>query len=295
MNFTVNGTGNAYSKPVTNGTLTIKNVNNPMARMSSLRKTENKTKKQLNYNHREISGQIIRAKKPQSASTVLTRAKSKLANLQRAAGTGQYDSKEIANAIAHARRMVRCAQLKVRNLKEEEQERKTNQKKNGAENQQKNNEVKRRVAQKERQVKNKVATEEMQRVMKEKGRRQDLARKCRMHRNEERGKINEADMKYIKGQMENGGGTGSSSSVDSGVFLELSSAAAAASAAQLVEAQLMQEIEAEVEAEIEAELAMETGAVSADLGSAGTGLASGGSEGADAAGAAVGGSVDLSI
>ncbi len=65
----------------------------------------------------------------------------------------------MADALAHARRMVRCAQLKVRNLREEEREQQSVQKENSGKSQQKEHEVKRRVAQKERQLKQKVAIE----------------------------------------------------------------------------------------------------------------------------------------
>lgn len=262
---TVKGVGNTYSQPVMTGTLTIKNMNNPNARMTGVRGTTKTAKKQLNYNHREISGQLVRAKKAQSAATVLTRAKGKLAVLQRAAGTGQYDSRELANAIAHARRMVRCAQLKVRNLKEEEQEQKAHSREDGAKKQQKQGEIKRRVAQKERQLKQKITLEESQEVLKEKRKRNEMIQKRRMHRNQEQGKINEADMKYIKGQMENG--NCSYTAVGQGAVLDLSLEAAALAEVQMLE----QQIQAEVEAEVAAETAVETGRLSDVSGSPGAG------------------------
>ena len=125
MGTTINGTGSNQSQSMLTGMLSVNNRNSVSGSMLGVGKTQNKVKKSLNYNHREISGQLMRAKKSQSAGNVLSRAKRRLANLQTAAGSGQYDSKEVANAIAHARRMVRCAQLKVRNLKEEEREQAT--------------------------------------------------------------------------------------------------------------------------------------------------------------------------
>ena len=67
---------------------------------------------------------------------------------------------------------------------------------------QQKSEVKRRVHQKENDLKQKMAAEEIQQVQKEKSRRQEIIRKRRMHRNEERSNINEADMKYLQNTMD---------------------------------------------------------------------------------------------
>lgn len=237
--------------------------------MAAMRKPAKKATKPLNYNHREISGQLVRAKKAQTAATVLTRAKSRVAILQRAAGTGQYNRREVANAIAHARRMVRCAQLKVRNLKEEEREQKAHQKESGAKAQQKQGEVRRRVAAKERELKQKVAIEETQEVLKEKQKRNEMAQKRRMHRNQERGKIAEADLKYIKAMSGNNSGyTSSSYDEASGIALDISSAAIALAELALME-QARNDIEQEAEAEVEAEMALESGGMADVSGSTG--------------------------
>lgn len=269
MGITINATGNPNAKPVVAGTLTIKNANDPYVRMTAVQKREQRVKKPLNYNHREISGQLLRAKKAQSAATTLTRAKGKLAVLQRAAGTGQYDEKEISNAIAHARRMVRCAQMKVRNLREEEREQKANRNKSGAKEQQIRNEVKRRVVEKERELEQKMALEQTQAVIEEKKKRTEMIQKRRSHRNQERGKITEADMKYIKGMMEAGKMPGGTSVMQSdAVIMDLSSTAAAINEIAMLE----QQIQAETEAEVAAEMAM----AGTDLGGA---VSSGGGSG----------------
>lgn len=122
MGISINAPGSVNSQASMTGTLSIRKSTNTFEQMAGVSSSGGTSKKQLNYNHRDISGQLLRAKKPQSASAALTRAKSKVSMLQRAAASGQYDSKEVANALAHARRMVRCAQLKVRNLREEERE-----------------------------------------------------------------------------------------------------------------------------------------------------------------------------
>ena len=293
MGTTISGAGCAQSQSALKGSLAIQNKNTLGGSMLGVRKTQSKTKKALNYNHREISGQLMRAKKSQSAGTVLTRAKSRLANLQRAAGSGQYDSKEVSNAIAHARRMVRCAQLKVRNLREEEREQAAHRSENAGQEQKKQSEVKRRVSQKERALKSKVMVEEVQQVTKEKRKRSEMVQKRRMHRNQEQAKINEADMKYIKAQMQDGKGATSYSAVGSGAVLDLSMEAAAMAEVQMLEMMVGEQIEAEIEAEVEAEIAAE---MALDSGGASyAGVSQGVSSGGDGAAPAEAGSVDVSI
>lgn len=181
------------------------------------------TKKKVNYNYREISNQLLRAKKPQGAASALSRAKSRLGTLKRYAASGQYDKKEMEAAVAHARRMVECAQLKVNNLKKEEMERKKYKQKNHTQQAQKNGEVKRRTANKERELEQKLAMEQMQKVQQEKEARLEIQRRKNNHRQQELSKINEADMKYLKSQMENN--HGSDVSVDAGVIVSLSAQA----------------------------------------------------------------------
>ena len=221
MGISINALGRANSQASMTGTRSIRKSTNTFEQMAGVSSSGGTSKKQLNYNHRDISGQLLRAKKPQSASAALTRAKSKVSMLQRAAASGQYDSKEVANALAHARRMVRCAQLKVRNLREEEREQQSAQKENNGKSQQKEHEVKRRVAQKERQLKQKVSIENTQEVLRQKKKKNEMAQKQQRHRSQERGKIAEADFKYIKSQLEDGKGFGGGSSYceDSGITL----------------------------------------------------------------------------
>ena len=189
MGISINAPGSVSNQASMTGTLSIRKSTNTFEQMAGVSSSGGTSKKQLNYNHRDISGQLLRAKKPQSASAALTRAKSKVSMLQRAAASGQYDSKEVANALAHARRMVRCAQLKVRNLREEEREQQSVQKENSGKSQQKEHEVKRRVAQKERQLKQKVAIENTQEVLRQKKKKNEIAQKQQRHRSQERGKI----------------------------------------------------------------------------------------------------------
>ena len=293
MGISINAPGSVNSQASMTGTLSIRKSTNTFEQMAGVSSSGGTSKKQLNYNHRDISGQLLRAKKPQSASAALTRAKSKVSMLQRAAASGQYDSKEVANALAHARRMVRCAQLKVRNLREEERERQSAQKENNGKSQQKEHEVKRRVAQKERQLKQKVSIENTQEVLQKK-KKNEMAQKQQRHRSQERGKIAEADFKYIKSQLEDGKGFGGGSSYceDSGITLDISDAAM--SMAEL-EMMAQNQTEAEAEAEVEAEMSLTDGGTLAVTTAGAVTAGSGAGTAPDAAPAVAGVSVDVSV
>ena len=177
MGVWVNSAGSTTGAVAMAGTLTIKNANkDSRARIEYVcgKSKSSGTKKKLNYNYKEVSNQLLRAKKPQGAANALTKAKSRLATLQRYAATGEYDSKEISAAVAHARRMVECAQLKVRHLKQEEIENRKYKSENKSEVTQKKGEIKRRAANKERELKEKIAIEEIQNVQKEKAKRIEI-------------------------------------------------------------------------------------------------------------------------
>ncbi len=170
---------------------------------SRVRKSSNKNtkKKKLNYNHREISQQILRASKLSSAANVLASARSKLGVLRRSQSTGQYNEREITNAIIHARRMVQCASKKVQNLKEEEIQKKKLERKNGSEDMVRKIETRQKIERKEQQIKQEIARQEALEAIAEKKDWVELAQKKKWNRNNERGKVNEANMKYIKGRL----------------------------------------------------------------------------------------------
>lgn len=158
-------------------------------------------KKQLNYNPREMSAAILRAKKSQSAGRVAVQAKNKLSNLMKCKGTGQYDEGELNIAIAHAKRMVQCAQMKTRNLRQEERAKKQYENEAKTELRQEKNKVKSRAVRKEREQEQKNNIDHMQRIQKQKRERRELIRKKKFHRSQERSKVNEADIEYLKQQM----------------------------------------------------------------------------------------------
>lgn len=82
----------------------------------------NKTKpKRTGYNFKEISAEILRAATSSSARRAATRASSTVASLRRKLGTSDYDSNELKNALAHARKMEKIARKKIKHLKQEEE------------------------------------------------------------------------------------------------------------------------------------------------------------------------------
>lgn len=254
-------------------------------RTSPARKSQQKKvpKKRLNYNPREIRSALLRATRSQAAGNVLCQAKSQLANLAKCKGTGMYNESELSSAIIHARQMVRCAQLKTRNLKQEEQQTKKHSKQAKAEEQQQKNEIKRRVSQKERQLEQKMNLEKSQLEQKKQARIQEMMRRRRQHRNLERSKMDEADKEYQssmgRAMREEAFDVAARTAFypQEGVEMELSDMGI-----EMTEAQLEQQAEMMAAAEI----ASMGSAVSPDLGG-GVDAASAPSMSADAAGAVI--------
>ncbi len=98
----------------------LKNPDGSVAATISFSKPEKKKVKRLNYNFKEISGQILRAKTCTSAKQVAVRARSKAAILRRQLKCGVYDDQELESAILHAEQMVRIAKKRMKHLEEEE-------------------------------------------------------------------------------------------------------------------------------------------------------------------------------
>ncbi len=188
---------------------------------SSKKKTSAKNKKKkLNYNYRDVSSQILRAKKLQSANEALSRAKSKMVSLQKSKASGQYDNREVDAAIAHAKRMVRCARMKVNNMREEKFKENSG-KRESHENRQK---VKRTVAKsstkKQAEKKNELKEAEVK-IRKLKQEIMEQKRRIKNHRLEEQAKVFDANMKYIK----EGGNSYSGVEFDPTAIMELSAMA----------------------------------------------------------------------
>ena len=231
-------------------------------------------KKRLNYNMREISSQILRANKAQSASIVLVRARAKVGNLMRTQVTGQYNENEVRSALVHARSMVRVANKKLIHLREEEQEKRTYARKKVQKNMQRKREIKEAIEDKKRVIENAKRIEHMHEIQSEKRKRQELERKRRFHRSRELGKIMEADLKYLKDQADQKYENNTEYRFDmSGVVCSIS--ASSASLASLENEAMF--VEAEINDAMEASAEM--------TGAAFTGGATAG----------VGGSVDISL
>ncbi len=77
MGVSVNSAGSTTGAVAMAGTLTIKNANkDSRARIEYVcgKSKSSGTKKKLNYNYKEVSDQLLRAKKPQGAANALTKA-----------------------------------------------------------------------------------------------------------------------------------------------------------------------------------------------------------------------------
>lgn len=234
-------------------TMSVKGVDGT-SKVTKRYSNQNK-KKNLNYNPRELSSAILRAKKSLSAGRVTAMAQSKLISLSKCKGTGQYNEAEVNMAIAHAKRMVQCAKMKTQNLLQEERSKKRYEREAKEELRQEKNEIKARVARKERNLEQKTKLERAQRIQKQKSQRRELMRKKKFHRSQERSKLNEADMDYLKQQIRDlrkpyGAGT-----VSLAATLDLSS-----EAMQLAEVQMEQKLaEAQIEQQIEQQIAAGSG------------------------------------
>lgn len=199
MNKTTNtrGTMDAYQAAQEKQAVT----NSVRMKWQKLSGKKRKRIKKLNYNHKEISIMLLRSTSSQNAASVLILAKNRLGNLKSCSVTGEYNSKEVANAIAHADRMVQCARMKVKHLKEEEYEELQNHREQNSREQQGRSAVKARVRLKKRQIEQKLSNEELKKLQEQKLEWERLEKKRKRHRREEYGKISEADMKYRQGQQ----------------------------------------------------------------------------------------------
>ena len=101
----------------------LESLQKMVERMRESRKNQKKekAKKRLNYTHRRISGKISSAKTVNQASRAVSSANTNLSLLRRKSASGQYDESELEIAIIHAKKMVRVAKKKLKNVKNEAQ------------------------------------------------------------------------------------------------------------------------------------------------------------------------------
>lgn len=101
-------------------TITFKKADGTVAGTMGVSKPKTKKKKKLNYNYKEISAQIMRARTSINARQVLTKAFSKVAMLSRQLRSGEYDEKEVEKALIHAKQIAHVAKKRMKHLQEEE-------------------------------------------------------------------------------------------------------------------------------------------------------------------------------
>ena len=107
-----------------------------MRELNEQAKKKEGKKKKVQYSYRRVSAAISGAKTSTQASLALSTASANLSSLKRKAASGQYESKEMEVALAHAQKMVRVARKKVQNIKWEVQQQKRNRSKEKAKKQQ---------------------------------------------------------------------------------------------------------------------------------------------------------------
>ncbi len=213
----------------------IKDLNGNTVATISVSSPKKGKKKRLQYSFKSISNQIMMAKTPNIAKMVATKARGKVAMLQRNIDNDDYDETELRHAITHAKKMLRIAKKKMHHL-EEEQEAKQNpstpieEDGNGVpdlpdeeekEQEQKELELD-QMMQEYQDVVNEFMTEAMNEMMNqlmetmnleeladefmgettvEDLEPEDLERLKKKHRSDELREIMEADMKYLKAMI----------------------------------------------------------------------------------------------
>lgn len=211
---TISYGGNGSNGTVTSSTQTKSNTN------------QKKRYKKLNYNYKEISGKILRAKTSTSARQTVISARTKVAALRRKYGCGEYNDKDLEIAIVHAEKMVRIAKKKLNNLKAEEQAERTSEAAKVAEEyeyeeedsfgieemQPKESEASKQEFQEMiRQLEQELQELERENKLDEltdqflsggKMNKEDLDRWRKKHRCDEMRQIVEADMKYLKAMFQ---------------------------------------------------------------------------------------------
>lgn len=213
----------------------IKDLNGNTVATISVSSPKKGKKKRLQYSFKSISNQIMMAKTPNVAKMVATKARGKVAMLQRNIDNEDYDETELRHAITHAKKMLRIAKKKMHHL-EEEQEAKQNPStpieedgdgvpdlpdEEEKEQEQKELELD-QMMQEYQDIVNEFMTEAMNEMMNqlmetmeleeladefmgeskvEDLEPEDLERLKKKHRSDELKEIMEADMKYLKAMM----------------------------------------------------------------------------------------------
>lgn len=116
-----NANTNTYALQNTDGTVAGMTRVSGMSQNDQNKLNKNLQKlKKLQYNFKQISSMLMRAKTSASAKQVVTKARGVTARLRRKLRTGEYDEEELESAIAHAMQMEKAARKKMKHLQEEE-------------------------------------------------------------------------------------------------------------------------------------------------------------------------------
>lgn len=196
-------------------TITFKNADGTVAGSLSFTKASQKKKKRLQYNFKEISSMLLTAKTSGSADQALIKARVNVAMLQRKLRNGDYDEKELQNALTHAKKLEQIARKRKKHLKEEEKAAqqgscqtdaeqyedsdtgKTAEEQNPEVSQEALEDLMRQFRQFTEETLDELADAFME-VSQTDMDEEDLQRLKRKHRAEELQEITEADMKYLK-------------------------------------------------------------------------------------------------
>lgn len=229
-------------------TITLKNHDGSTAGTITIRNSNLKKKKRLQYGFKRISTQIMQAKTSGNARQVLTRAKGETVSLRRKRITGDYNTVEVQRAIRHAERMERIARKRMKHLQQEEDiEKHNNRFQQGVLDSEQSEEdltaweeqdctgldaeeIKALIQELQEELEaleQENGLEELTQTMQTDMDPAQLEQLKKKHRAEEMREIAEADMKYLKAlfdqiQKERQEGSSSSSSSSRGVSLELS-------------------------------------------------------------------------
>lgn len=236
---------------------------------------EKKKTKKLQYDFKDISNRVLRAKTSLGAKSVAASARAKVAALYRKRATGDYAEDETRHAIAHAESLVRVAKKKARHLEQEEKlkrREKVQQMEEFLEKESEEPSAEEIVEQSEEAAR--ISEEELQKLMKElqelmkemeraqeleevaeaieegEMEPEDLELVKKKHRASEMRELVEADMRYLKalfdklakekqesasGGIGGSGGAGGYDGGGSGVSLELGGERIDVPAAEIVE------------------------------------------------------------
>lgn len=201
------------------------NKNSNSAQRARTSTNKKKKYKRLNYNYRDVSGRILRAKTSVSARQVVAHARTMVAVLRRRYGCGEYNDRDLEIAIIHAEKMVRIAKKKLKNLKAEELAQRTSETEETTEEQAEENvsgaeetqsesgdmneeELRKMIRQMEQELQELAAENSMDELTQEcfggggKMSEEELKQMKKKHRCDEMRRIVEADMKYLKAMFQ---------------------------------------------------------------------------------------------